>query len=419
MTRTIIATLVVPALLTFVTATQAEDWPQFRGPEGQGFATGAAPVEWSKKEGVKWRVALDDPGNGSPIVVGSNVLICSATKDGKTRSLICFNRQSGQRVWEQSVKFATEEETHKTNPHGATTPASDGERVVVSHGTAGLYCYDLSGREIWKIQPGVLKHMWGYATSPIIYKDRVFVNWGPGPSIFFAAYSLKDGSELFRTDEPQNGDGEKNSANKPMGSWCTPIVTDINGRTTVVCTFPTRVNGYDPDSGELLWHCEGISGRKGDLAYAQPHIDDSRCVAIGGYQGPGIGFDVGTASDLTDSRLWRLERNPQAIGSGVIVDGKLYMGFAGPNLIQCIDTETGKTLWRERSSAGAHWASAVIANGLIYATGQNGETIVFKPNPKKFEKVAANDLDETCNATPAIAHGQIFIRTYDALYCIE
>ena len=368
---------------------------------------------------MKWRVALDEVGNGSPIVVGGNVLICSASQDGKKRTLICFDRQSGQRVWEQSVTFDREEETHKTNPFGATTPSSDGKLVVVSHGSAGLFCYDLSGREVWSVKPGVIRHEWGYATSPVIYKDRVFVNWGPAESIFLAAYSLKDGSELFRTAEPQEGDGEKNPAGKPMGSWCTPIVASINGRTTVVVAFPTRVNGYDADSGELIWHCDGISGKKGDLAYSSAHIDGSRCVAIGGYAGAGIGFDIGEASDLTDSRLWRLDKNPQSIGSGVIVDGNLYKGFAGPNLIQCIDTATGKTLWRERSSAGAHWASVISANGLLYATGQKGKTIVFKPNPKKFEEVATNDLGETCNATPAVANGQIFIRTFDALYCIE
>lgn len=411
--------LLAAILVLYVSAAGAEDWRQFRGPAGTGITKDAAPQKWSLTENIKWRVALDEPGNGSPIVVGDKVFVCSANETGRERRLLCVDRRSGNRLWEKTVKYGAKEETHKTNPYGATTPVSDGQRVVVSHGSAGIYCYDLDGKELWRAKPGVIQHMWGYASSPVIYKDRVIVNWGPHKSIFLGAYRLSDGEELFRTDEPVDGDGDRNTAGKYMGSWCTPIVARVNGRDMVICTFPTRVIGFDPMSGQPIWHCNGISGPRGDLAYTSPHLDGARCVAIGGYQGPSIGFDIEGLGDLTDKRLWREEKNPQAIGSGAIVDGKLYIAFAGPNVIKCINVANGKEVWEQRSQAGAHWASTIYAGGLLYATGQRGETIVFKPNAEKFELVARNQLNETCNATPAVSDGQIFIRTYKALYCIE
>lgn len=421
-TPSIQSSLRLLSLLAVVLLTRsagADDWMQFRGPGGLGVTKDAAPTEWSAEKNVKWRLELDEPGNGSPIVVADKVFICSANAAGTERRLLCIDRQSGTRLWEKTVRYEEEEPTHKTNPHGATTPVSDGQRVVVSHGSAGLYCYDLDGKQLWVAKPGVIRHMWGYGASPVIHKDRVFVNWGPHESIFLGAYSLDDGKELFRTEEPVDGNGERNSEGKYMGSWATPIAAEVNGREMIICSFPTRVVGFDPKSGQRIWYCEGLRGPRGDLAYTSPHLEDARCVAIGGYQGPSIGFDIEGLGDITEKRLWRNEKNPQAIGSGVLHDGQLYVAFAGPNLIKCIDSQSGEERWQTRSNAGAHWASTVMAGGLLYATGQKGETIIFKPNPNRFELVGRNRLDETCNATPAIVDGQIFIRTYKALYCIE
>jgi outer membrane protein assembly factor BamB len=115
--------------------------------------------------------------------------------------------------------------------------------------------------------------------------------------------------------------------------------------------------------------------------------------------------------------VWRNKNSPQSIGSGIVVDGHLYMPWAGANSIDCIDPKTGKTVWRERQKA-AFWGSIVMAGGKAYVTDQAGKTVVFKPNPEKYEGIAINDLGEKSNSTPAISDGQIFIRTFKNLYCI-
>jgi outer membrane protein assembly factor BamB len=183
--------------------------------------------------------------------------------------------------------------------------------------------------------------------------------------------------------------------------------------------MPTRVNGYDPATGKILWTCDGIRGPRGDLAYSSPMVAEEFCVALGGYEGPAIGIRLGEGGNITESsRLWRLEKNPQNIGTGVLVDGFVYRVNASPGpLVECLDAKTGARVWAG-PRGGAAWASIVVVGGLAYATNQDATTFVFKLNPKAYEEVAQNNLNETCNATPALSDGQIFIRTHENLYCI-
>ena len=142
---------------------------------------------------------------------------------------------------------------------------------------------------------------------------------------------------------------------------------------------------------------------------------------MGGFKGPALGFRLAGRGNITDAqRLWRNEkRNPQRIGSGVYVDGFIYMVNAGPNTIECINPETGDQIWQERAPGGAYWGSAVYADGRIYATDQDGTTVVFRPNPKRYEEISVNRLDSAGNSTPAVADGTIVLRTFEHLYCVR
>jgi outer membrane protein assembly factor BamB len=133
-----------------------------------------------------------------------------------------------------------------------------------------------------------------------------------------------------------------------------------------------------------------------------------------------MAFKLGGSGKLPESdQLWYRKTNPQSIGTGVIIDGYLYIPDAGPTTIRCLEARTGKEMWADRSSGGNHWGSIVLAEGRAYVTNQSGATIVFRPNPEKFELIARNELGEPSNSTPALSDGQIFIRTFGHLYCIE
>jgi outer membrane protein assembly factor BamB len=351
-------------------------------------------------------------------VSGDRVFVTCAEDQGKKRGLSCFNRADGSLRYARVVDFGKVMPTHETNPYCASTPVTDGQRVVVWHGSAGLYCYDIDGNELWKRDLGEFRHQWGYASSPIIYKGRVIQNCAPGEKAFMAAFDLATGRDLWRVDEPTEGNGQKRADGAPMGTWSTPLVIQQDGQDQIVCFQPNRVVAYQPDDGKILWQFR-VQNEKGDLAYSSPIIGEGLCLALGGYSGGATAFKLGGSGDLTESNLlWYKPRNPQSIGTGILVDGYAYIPDAGPGTIRCLEAKTGDLKWTERS-AGTSWGSIILAEGKAYVTNQNGATVVFRPNPEKFELVARNELGEHCNATPALSNGQIFIRTYEHLFCIE
>ena len=316
----------------------------------------------------------------------------------------------------RTVEFPSVEPTHQSNPYCGSTPVADGARVVVWHGSAGVFCYDFDGKERWKKDLGEVHNEWGYGSSPILHRGKVILNFGPGDRAFLAALDLKTGQLLWKYDEPG---GPKTLLKGNWGSWSTPIVAQVGGQEQILCSMLTQVVACDPKTGVKLWFVEGLAEPKVDLIYASPVVSAGIGVAFTGWgNGPTIGFKLGGAGDVTASnRLW-LARQPQRIGSGVVVDGHVYIVNAGPGTAQCMECQTGKIRWTERLEGGESWGSVVMAAGRLYVTSRRGVTAVFRPDPEKFELLATNDLGEPSNATPAISDGQIFLRTDGHLYCI-
>ncbi|MCH9034216.1 MAG: PQQ-binding-like beta-propeller repeat protein, partial [Planctomycetes bacterium] len=184
---------------------------------------------------------LPGPGNSSPIVSHGRVFLTCAEETGRKRHLYCFHRASGDPPWRRTVNYPKKMKTHKTNPYCASTPAANGRQVVVWHGSAGLFCYDFSGKELWKNDLGEVIHNWGYAASPVLYGDRIILNRGPGKDTAMMALELESGKIIWKTKEPLNGDGKFRKDGNNIGTWSTPIIVKIDGRDQIVCSMPTRV----------------------------------------------------------------------------------------------------------------------------------------------------------------------------------
>src|SRR5579863_8187400 len=137
-------------LATAAAALQAGDWPAFRGPHGDGISPEkSAPLESGPEKNIKWKTPLPDKGNSSPNVWKGKVFLTCATEEGKKRGLYCYDRQTGKLLWSKIVEFLEPDPTHQTNPYCGSSPAADGQHVVVWHGSAGLYCYDYDGNKLW------------------------------------------------------------------------------------------------------------------------------------------------------------------------------------------------------------------------------------------------------------------------------
>lgn len=413
-------------LLALAPGVRADNWPGWRGATGQGqCGEKNLPLKWGPSENVRWKVALPAEGSSTPAVWGDKVFVTQAgdktiwpPKGGnggvakaRKRSLMCFARADGKLLWQSDVIYDEEESTHPTNPYCSASPATDGERVLVSFGSAGLHCYDFDGKELWKADLGKMEHMWGNASSPVLHGDLVLLWVGPGEKQALVALNKKTGTKVWEHVEPP-GDGKKF-----VGSWSTPVVATIDGKDQIVLSVVKMLKGFDPKTGKELWSCAGLS----DLVYTSPLIANGIAVAMSGYGGNALAVKLGGAGDLTKNRLWHhTEKNPQRIGSGAVVGEHLYM-VEDDGRPHCFELKTGQELWQsqiDKRPGGGAWGSMVHADGRLYITDRSGTTLIFAANPK-FELLGTNRLGEHTDASIAVSDGDLFIRTYKTLWCIS
>lgn len=408
-------------LLLLVARSNAQDWPQWRGPTGDGRVPAQnLPLEWSPTKNVKWKTPLARAGNGSPIVAEGRVFLTMAEdEDGRGRSLLCFDQSSGKELWRRTVTLDRAMPTHQTNPHCSTTPACDGDRVIVWHASAGLLCYDLDGKELWRRDLGEFRHQWGHGTSPVLHGDHVLLHTGPGETSFVAAFDRETGATVWRTDEPPHLTPDQVEKKRLAGSWHTPLVQRVGNRDLVLCGQPTRLVAYDAKDGSIAWECGGVSSSRGDLTYSSPVIAGELCAIFGGYVGPMLGVRLDGTGDVTAThREWLHPESITNCASAVFENGAIFVpemdGF-----VRCLDPKDGTQHWRSRVTRGKTWGSVLTTGNRLYLMGQNGTTTVFAPDREELVVLARNELGEDTNSTPAAAGGELFLRTHEHLWCIS
>lgn len=419
----------VLALLLLTAVARGDNWPAWRGPTGQGH-TGerSLALRWSATENVRWKVPLPDAGNSTPVVWGDKVFVTQASDKtvwpprggagpavARRRALLCFRRSDGTLLWQRDVRYDAAESTHSTNPFCSASPVTDGEVVVVSHGSAGMYAYDLSGKVLWKKDVGKLEHIWGNASSPVLYRDLAILWCGPGERQFLLAVHRKTGVEVWRHEEPGGASG-LGPDKTWLGSWSTPLVVRVGNDDQLVLPVPGKVKGFDPKTGKELWFCAGL----GKLIYTSPLHADGVVVVLSGFHGPALAVRLGGTGDITRDRLWHhTTANPQRIGSGVIVGEHLYI-LEENGVPHCFEVKTGKEVWaaQVKSRPGSNtWSSMVAVGDRLYVTSRNGDTHVLAASPK-YTYLGVNRLGEHTEASLAVSDGELFLRTHKHLWCI-
>lgn len=398
---------------------RADNWPMWRGAAGDGSCSESGlPERWSQTENVVWKVPLPDRGNSTPIVWGRRVLVTQAVEKAGKRLLLCFDKQTGQLLWQAGTTFHEEELTHATNPYCAASPATDGEHVIVSFASAGVYCYDMQGREVWKrTDLGKLRHIWGTGSSPVLAGNRVFLNFGPGEKTVLYCFDKKTGQTLWKHEEPGGASGE--AGNKTwLGSWADPLLRNVGPRDELLMPYPGHACALDPTNGKQLWTCMGLT----PLIYNSPLYVDGMMISMCGYNGAALAVKTGGSGDVTAShRAWLQLKVAQRIGSGVIYQGHHYILTDG-GIAECRDIKTGQLVYAERlkgpGSTSKNWSSLVVsADGKLYAANQGGDCFVFRASPT-FELLATNSLGELIIGSISVSDGHLFIRGYKNLWCI-
>lgn len=408
----------------------AGNWPGWRGPGGSGVAAEKGlPLHWNTNTNVAWRVPLPERGNSTPIVWGERVILTQAVEGGKRRMLMCFDRSTGKLRWESGVTWTESEPTHEDNPPCTPSPVTDGERIIAWFGSAGLYCCDFGGRELWRRDLGRQEHQWGYASSPVIYRDLCFLNFGPGDRSFVIALDKKTGRRVWQYDVPvmaTNVDQQAlggpdpkvfkaatNKLSEIAGSWATPLIVQDE----LIVALPLRLVAFAPRTGKQLWSCGGPNIG----AYSSPfHGEGFVGYAGGGFRNNLMVVRPGGRGEV----LWQqLLGNSQAhLGAGVIYQGHIYLvNTAG--IAECFELRSGKTIWTERllttGTTGASWSSPILAGAHLYVPNRNADVFVLKAAPT-FELLAVNSIGgERMNASLAVSDGCVFIRTDKHLWCVE
>lgn len=282
--------------------------------------------------------------------------------------------------------------------------------------------------------------MWGYGSSPILYKDLCLLNFGPGEREFMIAVdkftgetrwkidSLDDAAERKWSGPENDGSANDSGSDKPRperlrGSWNTPIIVHVDeasknggsegGHDELIAALPRRIEGINPLTGETLW----TSGDAAPLAYASPMQSGDTIVVLGGYGGASQAVRVGGQGDVTTShRVWQRPNDKGWLGTGITHDGAIYICDPG-GILSCIDVQSGDELWKKRIGGGGTWSSITqTADGRMFMLDKSGRTTVFAPDRKKFQELAVNELNEPTNASVVIAGNDLLIRTDQALW---
>jgi outer membrane protein assembly factor BamB len=422
--------LTILSLVLFAATATAEEWPGWRGPRGDGTSTEKnLPLRWTGADNVAWKTPIPGIGHSSPVVFGGRIFVTSCVIDeGKKegqRKVFCVDRRDGKIVWERLVLTSKLEQKHGENSFASATPATDGERLYVTfledkNATPQekdkkfmqVVCYDLSGTELWRVSPGKLLSVHGFCTSPVLHKNLVILNGDQDATAYIVALDKKTGREVWRADRP----------NKTR-SYCTPILIESAkhpGITQLVLSGSKCVTGYDADSGKLLWILDGPTEQ---YVASLVFLDQVLFLTTGfpEYHLMGLSPDGQGKINGTAHVLWHIPHKDNGakgasyVPSPIGADGHFFvvsdLGYLG-----CIEAKTGKRLWLEKLGRHHH-ASLLLADGHIYIPDDEGITWVVKAS-STFEVVARNPLGEAVYASPAVSHGQIFLRGAHHLYCI-
>jgi outer membrane protein assembly factor BamB len=412
----------------------AADWPQWRGPRGNGMTDEKnLPERWTATDNVAWKTNLAGLGVSSPIVSGDRVIATSqvgagmrrpgshprlaqgaAAENAGERALAtpgggagertsfvveAFSRADGRRLWEHRTEAAGPlPAVHDKHNLASPSPITDGQMIYAWFGTGQITALDMNGKVVWARHLGKenapFEINWGHASSPALYQDLLILLCDHTPASYLLAVDKRTGKDRWKTDRGRG-----------RSSYTTPFIADAAGGPELIVNSSERVDAYDPKTGAFLWHVGGPN----QFPIPVPTFHDGVVYMSRGYRsGPYMAIRPGGRGDISSSHVvWQVNTGAPYISSLVYDAGLLYMAN-DVGAITAVDAATGQKVWQERLD-GIFSASPVAADGKIYFASETGETIVLRSG-REPRIVARNAIGERLIASPAISNGQIFLR---------
>ncbi len=421
-----------------------KQWPSFRGPWACGYlADSKTPATWDINNPVdlKWKTPIPGLAHSCPVIWDNQLFVTTAATNMNDESLkvglygdideaddkkvhefkvYCLDKNSGKIIWERvAYKGVPKSKRHTKSTQANCTPATNGKYLVVHFGSEGLYCYDLKGNLIWKKDMGILNPgpytnpgvEWGYASSPVIYKDRIIVQCDIPVKPYIASLDLATGKEVWRT-----------SRGDEVSTWCTPAIYSKDGKTQVIANGYRQICGYEFETGKQIWRLSN----GGDAPAPTPVIAND-LIYLNSAHGPSSPIfavrpdakgDITLGAESTKNQYiaWSVKRGGAYMQTPLIYEGLLY-NLQVNGLLTCFDAMTGETKYKENLK-DAFSASAVAADGKVYFSSETGNVFVVKAGPV-YSLLAKNSVKDVCMATPAISGNTLFFRTQHYMMAIE
>lgn len=410
--------LAVVSFVTFLSVARADgEWPQFRGPTGQGTSDARGlPLTWSETENIKWKSAIPGEGHSSPVAAGNRVWLTSSPDKGKTRHLLCLDFETGK-ISRDIALFTCEapEPCHAMNSYATPTPVLEGDRVYVTFGSPGTACLNAeTGKTLWERRDIQTRYYdVGPASSPVLYRDTLILTCDgqSDDQRFVMALDKNTGKTLWRTDRKYPEDKIPDKTH----SSCVPLIIPVAGQDQLISPGGHGVRAYDPGTGAELW-----KARYGGWSVVPRPVYANGLVFIcNGTVNPVLLCirPEGASGDITatDSVVWKTTKNVPAMPSPLLVENRLYTMTA--TTLSCLKPATGEVLW-SGNIPGQHLASPVAADGRIYLFNTSGGGAVAALGDT-FSIIATNKLEGGCSASPAVVGKSLLVRTTTHLYRIE
>lgn len=426
--------LCILSLVFAVASADAQDWPQFRGPEGSGVAANAdsIPTQWSPNANLAWKTEMPGPGASSPIIVGDKAFITCYSGYGLSqespgeiedlmRHLVCLNLKSGKVLWQKDVPAAQPEDPYTgagvpAHGYASHTPVTDGQHIYAFFGKSGVHAFDMDGKEVWQADVGKESDptRWGSSSSPILHENLVIIT-ASAESQSIIAFDKISGKEVWRQE-----------AAGLDGMWGTPSIVKVDDdRTDLVFCVAKEMWGLNPADGSLRWHASATDSRH---AYTSMVLDGTKAFAFTGRGGGSIAINVGGSGDVSESHTVWTGRDAASFASPVKHEDKLYVVAGG--VLTRVNAETGERLDRLRlkgtKQTGGRFGSldypspVVVGDNMFYMNG-SGQMFVFELGGEELKQVAINQVTnekEIFWGSPAIASGMMLLRSDKHLYCV-
>jgi outer membrane protein assembly factor BamB len=426
---------VLSCMLLVASPAAADDtnWPQFRGPRGDGTSTSAGlPFRWGEQQNVRWKTAIHGRAWSSPVVWQQQVWLTTATENGRELFAVCVDAATGRII--QDLKLFEVEKpqfAHQFNTYASPTPVIEEGRVYVSFGSPGLACLETAtGRKVWERRDFVCNHYRGAGSSPILYGGLFLINFDGSDHQFIVALDKKTGRTVWekkRSIDYQDlgPDGLPQTEGDYRKGFGTCQVAELNGQATLLSQGSKALYAYDPPTGEELWRVEE---RQNHSASTRPVAGLGLVFVPSGWAGGQLlAIRPGQKGEVVDANaaarpatrlqvVWKTKRNVPKKPSLLLLDG-LLCGLDDIGVATCWEAKTGQVLWNERVG-GNYSASPLAAGGRIYLFSEEGKATVLAAG-REFKKLAENQFEAGFMASPAVTSQALILRTKTHLYRVE